>query len=179
MSTVYEAWLAGNGRTLPAAWQSKQLVRAVTGWGIAGGVSWATDDVWRTWGAFRPAYCQLLPWQALLLQKLLLSLPPGFSTLWQLAQLASNCVRCSDNQVVLWCEVGLVARCVSGSAVMVSPGLADRRNAVAQVALQANCLVIAAQVLAVMAAEAAGRIGVADIVRMRVPVDDMNGNWVL
>ena len=95
---------------MPAAWHSKQLTRGVMGCGTYGGWAEAGADgaaiICRICGAFRPAYFQAVPWQALFEQKLLLSLPPGFSIVWHAEQVWSNCARCCDSQVVLLCESG-------------------------------------------------------------------------
>jgi hypothetical protein len=109
MSVVKEAWLSGDGLTAPGPWQILQSVLGPTGCGIglaapAGTGGGAANSL--ILGAFSPAYCQSVPWQALLLQKLLLSLPPGLSTVWQFAHEASNLYRCSDSQVVLRCDSG-------------------------------------------------------------------------
>ncbi len=58
-------------------------------------------DSSRILGAFNPMYFHGVPWQALLLQKLLLSLPPGLVTVWQAWQDASNLYRCSESHEVV------------------------------------------------------------------------------
>jgi hypothetical protein len=93
MSGVNEPWFAGGGFTPSGLWH---IVQSVVG-PIGCGIGLATPDGTEggaasslIFGASSPANCQSVAWQALLLQKLVLSVPPGFSTVWQLAQEASN-----------------------------------------------------------------------------------------
>ena len=80
-SILKSAWLSGKGRTLPGPWQIRQSVLPPTGCGI--GLGTPVDGTfggvvnWRTFGASSPTYFHWVAWQALLLQKLLLSVPPG------------------------------------------------------------------------------------------------------
>ena len=94
MSGVKEVWLSGNGFTFPGPWQTLQSVRGPIGCGMAGGSpvdgTLGGADSSRTLGAFSPAYFHSVAWHALFEQKLLLSLPPGLSTVWQASHVASN-----------------------------------------------------------------------------------------
>jgi hypothetical protein len=83
-----------------------------------GGVGVGSEGTWankisRNPGASKPAYSQAMPWQALLEQKELSSVPPGLPVVWQFSQVGSNTSRCKLIQLGLRCDSGSGPRLTS------------------------------------------------------------------
>ena len=107
-----------------------------------------------------------MPWQALLEQKLVLEAPPGSLIVWQSAQVLSKLKAVLRQPGCGEVRLRLVARRQGVDRRYRLAGQRDLRDGVADVALQPDGLVVLAEVLAVMAAEAAREVLVPDVVAM-------------